>query len=201
MRQSIQFKREHIPYLIAFAIILAMYLPRTFAASAIEGTVFKDLNRNSVQDPGELGVAGLQIGLIDKASGSGIAYATTDANGHYTIAEKSFSAGGGPIPDGNYLAYISAGSEGWWAYRNEWFPTDNTVSVWPLSVFSLAGSASVNFPIRPIVQSSDRNQPISSYVGSSGLKTHSFNDVYDAKDVHDSIMRGGYVGEEAKTVT
>ncbi len=200
MLKSLKFKREHIPYLVAFALIAAMYLPRTFAASTVEGTVFKDLNRNGIQDPGEEPVVGVPVILTDMTTQNNDTQVYTDANGHYTMTERSIGYGGGPITDGPHMVIISNGSPGWWDYNNDWVSSDPTKIV-PSSQFQLVGSATVNLPIRPIVRSTDITRPLSTYVGPSGLTTKSYIDVYTAQEVYDAIMRGGYIGEEAKTTT
>jgi protocatechuate 3,4-dioxygenase beta subunit len=52
------------------------------AGSAIEGTVFMDNNDNSVQDAGDMAVAGVTVELLDD-NGDVIATATTDGSGNY----------------------------------------------------------------------------------------------------------------------
>ena len=63
-----------------------------------------------------------------------------------------------------------------------------------------AGSATADFGWRPIVRSTDVASPLSSYVGSNGLRVNSYNDVVDAREVYDAVMLGT-VGAEAQFVT
>ncbi|MEN8008270.1 MAG: SdrD B-like domain-containing protein, partial [Candidatus Krumholzibacteriota bacterium] len=51
--------------------------------ASIGGVVFEDVNNNGVQDEGELGLAGLRVGL----QGAATAEATTDADGAYAFAD------------------------------------------------------------------------------------------------------------------
>jgi protocatechuate 3,4-dioxygenase beta subunit len=51
---------------------------------AVSGTVFNDLNGNGVQDPGETGLSGVTIELLD-TNGNVVATATTGANGSYSF--------------------------------------------------------------------------------------------------------------------
>jgi hypothetical protein len=55
--------------------------------AAVEGFVFRDVNRNGTHDPGEVGLAGVAVtanGLICANPGAG--FTQTDAHGHYRIA-------------------------------------------------------------------------------------------------------------------
>jgi serine-aspartate repeat-containing protein C/D/E len=52
--------------------------------SSIGDRVWNDLNANGVQDPGEPGIAGVTVQLLN-AGGAVIATKTTDANGNYTF--------------------------------------------------------------------------------------------------------------------
>jgi protocatechuate 3,4-dioxygenase beta subunit len=55
------------------------------SGGSIGDRVYYDLNGNGIQDPGELGIAGVQVQLLD-AGAVVIATATTDANGLYRFA-------------------------------------------------------------------------------------------------------------------
>ena len=48
-------------------------------------TVFFDDNRNGIQDPGEPGVAGIGVMVMDAATGEVVANVTTDADGNYEV--------------------------------------------------------------------------------------------------------------------
>jgi len=52
---------------------------------AISGTAFNDANANGRQDPGERGIAGRTIEVVDVDTGEVVATATTDAQGRYRI--------------------------------------------------------------------------------------------------------------------
>jgi hypothetical protein len=70
------------------------YIPAPSVYSTISGTVWNDLNGNGTNDPGELGIANVEIDLVQDANANGIAEAgesivasvTTDANGNYSFA-------------------------------------------------------------------------------------------------------------------
>ncbi|MEL6891989.1 MAG: SdrD B-like domain-containing protein, partial [Actinomycetota bacterium] len=55
-------------------------------AASIGDVVFEDLNRNGQQDPGEVGVPGVTVRLLDE-SGSVITSTTTDGNGGYRFTD------------------------------------------------------------------------------------------------------------------
>ena len=54
--------------------------------SAIGNFVWNDLNRNGVQDAGELGIAGVGVNLLD-ANGNLLASTTTNASGNYSFSQ------------------------------------------------------------------------------------------------------------------
>jgi hypothetical protein len=60
-----------------------------FFKMQITGTLFNDANGNGVQDPGEAGLQGRVIQLIDHATGAVIAMTLTDANGNYSFDNLS----------------------------------------------------------------------------------------------------------------
>ncbi len=56
----------------------------------IEGTVFHDINLDNDQDPGDLGIAGVELALWKLEGGTYVntgMTATTDANGHYVFCD------------------------------------------------------------------------------------------------------------------
>ncbi len=54
--------------------------------ATIKGTVYNDVNGNGVQDPGEAGLAGVTVQLVNPVDGiTIIATKTTDANGNYSF--------------------------------------------------------------------------------------------------------------------
>lgn len=153
----------------------------------IAGTVFQDLNRNAVHDAGEPAWEGHQLYLFD---GAGVyrATATSDASGRYAFTG---------LADGDYE--VDYASPSWWAIRDAWVPT-TTGSVRPSKPVRLAGAATADFGWRTIVRSADAAAPLSTYVGPSGLRVESFDDVVSAREVHDAVAQG-MVGAEATSVT
>jgi hypothetical protein len=73
--------------------------------------------------------------------------------------------------------------------------------VHPQRTVELTGSARADFGWRPIVRSTDRDAPFSSYTGTSGLVVRSYDDVVAAKEVHDRLMAGSLIGAEAGLTT
>jgi uncharacterized repeat protein (TIGR01451 family) len=53
--------------------------------SSISGTVFMDANNNGLQDPGDPGIPGAAVALLD-GQGTQLATSTTDSQGNYTFA-------------------------------------------------------------------------------------------------------------------
>src|SRR5262249_45179362 len=60
-----------------------------FFRMQITGTVFNDFNENGIRDPGEPGITGRIIQLIDQ-SGTVIAQTTTGAGGRYSFDNLAF---------------------------------------------------------------------------------------------------------------
>jgi hypothetical protein len=156
-------------------------------SSVIQGTAFQDLNRNGVQDPGEAGLANMQLYLFD-GDGQYLGVAYSSASGSYEFTG---------LADGAYRVQFASPS--WWSLRNSWVPT-TTGSLLPRLTLSLTGSATADFGWRPIVRSSDISSPVSTYTGTNGLRVQSYDDVVPAKEVYDAVMRGT-VGPEAQYVT
>ncbi len=63
----------------------------------ISGTVFNDLDADSVEEAGEAGIGGVTVDLLD-ALGNVIATTTTDASGNYTFPD---------LPDGDYRVAVT----------------------------------------------------------------------------------------------
>ena len=160
--------------------------PAVAGTGTIAGTVFQDLNRNAVRDAGEPAWEGHQLYLFD-AGGAYRATATSDASGRYSFAG---------LADGDYK--VDYASPSWWAIRDTWVPT-TTGSIRPTQPVRLAGAATADFGWRTIVRSTDMAAPLSTYVGPSGLRVESFDDVVSAREVHDAVAQG-LVGAEAKFV-
>jgi peroxidase len=60
-----------------------------FFKMQITGTLFNDANANGVQDPGEAGLQGRVIHLLDHSTGAVIAYALTATDGSYSFDNLS----------------------------------------------------------------------------------------------------------------
>ena len=58
---------------------------RSMAYGQVAGKVYRDMNKNGVYDAGEAGVANLWVGATKDGGATVSGYATTDANGDYTI--------------------------------------------------------------------------------------------------------------------
>lgn len=156
------------------------------ASGVISGVVFFDSNRNGVMEPDEQPIVGERVYLIDVAANADVASTTTDADGRYALTGLS---------DGTYRVDCDAGLP-----PNDWVPT-TTGTIYGKTAVSLTGSRTVDFGWRQIVRSSAAGSPISAYVGSNGLRVESYNDVVQAKQVYDDLMRGSLVGSEAQHVT
>jgi hypothetical protein len=185
-------RRRGTRHLIALALLSATAAvtaaPCAHAAAGsgvISGTVFYDTNRNGARDAGETGLANQGINLLDSSGQTQLAFTSSDASGHY-----SFSA----LADGNYRVVYDTAD--WWSLRQNWVPT-TTGSIFPRISVSLSGSATANFGWRAIVRSTTYSAPISSYVGSNGLRVSSYDDVVAAKDIYDDLVSGSLVGPEA----
>jgi SdrD B-like domain/IPTL-CTERM motif len=63
----------------------------------IGNRIWKDLNGNGVQDPGEPPIAGVTVNLYGP-TGAPIAQATTDANGNYYFSNKTVDENGNALP-------------------------------------------------------------------------------------------------------
>lgn len=75
------------------------------AYGAVGDTVYNDLNGNNVQDPGEVGIAGVTVQLYNDVNGNGvinvgdnvISTLVTDGNGNYVFAG---------VPNGDYIVSV-----------------------------------------------------------------------------------------------
>jgi peroxidase len=65
-----------------------------FFKVSIEGTVFQDTNGNGVRDPGEPGMQGIVVNLLDD-NGNVIATTTTNGQGHYSFTDQTGIPGTG----------------------------------------------------------------------------------------------------------
>ena len=151
----------------------------------ITGSVYKDLNRDRVQQPDEPILAGQQLYLFD---GSGAYLGTTlaDSSGRY-----SFDG----LAAGDYRVDCEDS-----ALRNDWVPT-TTRSFRGSTALTLPGSAVADFGWRPIVRSHDLATPLASYVGPTGLRVETFNDALTPEWIYAELMSGSLIGSEASRVT
>lgn len=180
-----------IIFVLSFAAVGVVMLIRSFALSnsTINGTLFDDANRNTVQDAGEAVFADKQF-WINKSTGTNVGYAVTDSAGKFSLSG---------LEDGDYKIIMS--SNDWDSLRNDWVPTTTNGNLYPEQTVTLTGTASVNFGIRKIVRSTDANKPITSYAGTEGMKVYSYNDVLSAQDIYDELRTGTLIGAEAGVTT
>ena len=159
------------------------------ADGAISGSVFQDLDRDGVQDPGEAGFSGVTVYLTDAAYTYTIAAATTAADGSYAFPSQ---------PGGDYLVEIALPN--WRALRDAWAPT-TTPDLRPRHTVRVDGTSTAMFGWRPITRSRDLAAPVTRYVGPSGLTVASYNDVVTARAVYDLLSAGELIGPEAAVTT
>jgi hypothetical protein len=70
---------------------------RNPALADVSGTVWNDTNGNGIQDPGEPGIPGVTVCLVN-SSGVTVACTTTDPSGNYTFPD---------VPPGNYTVVVT----------------------------------------------------------------------------------------------
>jgi hypothetical protein len=160
----------------------------SMAAGTLGGFAFQDLNRDGAFEAGEQPLADEHLFLYD-AVGGYLGNAYTDAAGWYEFDN---------LPDGAYRVQFAPAS--WWAIRQDWVP-DTTGSLFAVINIQLTGSASADFGWRAIVRSTDPNAPLSSYVGTNGLRVKSYDDVIPAKTIYDRLVSGLLIGPEARFTT
>jgi hypothetical protein len=123
--------------------------------------------------------------LLFDASGRNVAVTATDAGGRFAF---------GGLAAGAYRIDLSSSSVS--ALRSAWTPT--TTGSWEFRrTVNVDGTADGSLGLRRIVRSSDPARPISEYVGPSGVRVRSYNDVVDAQTVHRTLLGGSLVGPEA----
>lgn len=176
-------------------VAIAVAAPRVPSAmgfagsSVISGTVYQDLNRDRIHETSEPILAGQKLNLFDATGQTFVATATSDASGHYQI---------NGLADTDYLLLYDMSQ--WWSLRNAWVPT-TTGSVFPRISVHLVGAALADFGWRAIVRSTTLSAPLSTYLGSNGMRVQSFDDVLNAKMLYDDLMTGSLVGVESSRVT
>src|SRR5436305_12192328 len=129
--------------------------PALAAPGTVSGVAFHDDNRNGVLDSGESPMSGQTLYLYD-STGSYLGATTTDSTGSY-----SFTG----LADGSYRVDYSSAS--WSQLRNSYVPT-TTATLKPTQAVTVSASATANFGWRPLVSSSDLNQPIASWTAANG---------------------------------
>lgn len=176
--------------IIAGSIAATAPAARASGTSTISGTVFQDLNRNGVQDPGEAGFANVSVFLYD-SSGTGRMTVYTDANGNYTF---------GGLADGTYRLTLAPSY--WSGLENNWVPTTHPAPgpgyLDPQVSVSLSGIATANIALRPIVRSSS---PITTFTAPGGTVVNSFDDAVAASDVAAALAGNALFGAERPLTT
>lgn len=162
--------------------------PPVLAPGTIGGYVFQETDRDGVYENDEQALSNKHLFLF-AGDGTYLGNTYSEANGWYAFAG---------LPDGTYRVEFAPAA--WWAIREDWVP-DTTGTVFPRRAVALIGSARADLGWRPIVRSTDNGSPLSSYVGPTGLTVKSYDDVVDAKVVHDRLVEGSLVGSEARFVT
>jgi hypothetical protein len=155
--------------------------------ATVSGVAYRDLDRDGLQDQGDAGLSSQTI-ILRTTGGSTLATTTTDDLGRYGFTG---------VTDGTYE--VAFGDAAWRALRADWVPT-TTGSYYPRTIVTVSGGASQDFGWRPIVRSADVTAPIDVYVGPSGLRVETFNDVVPPEVIYDQLMLG-LVGAEARFMT
>ena len=116
------------------------YQPSPASYSTISGTVWNDLNGNGTNDPGEPGLANIELDLVQDVNSNGLAEAgepvaasaLTDANGNYSFAGVTpgsyvvretdlygyYNSGDAQPPNDGQVAISASGGA---AFTNVWF--------------------------------------------------------------------------------
>lgn len=181
-------RRPWLALLLALAVLIPFVpAPADAATGTISGVAFHDANRDGKLSSGEERFAGHAVQLYD-VDGKFVWQTQTDSDGWY-----SFTG----LAPGTYT--VRYGPATWWDIRESWVPT-TTGSILPTRSVSTSTS-DAHFGWRPLVRSTDLNAPISEFTGASGLRTFSYNDAVTAREIHDALMLGALVGEEAPHVS
>jgi hypothetical protein len=154
--------------------------------ASVTGVVFEDVNRDGAHQPGEP-TWRHQLNLFT-ATGAFVASAASAEDGRYRFDD---------VPPGEYRLELEPTT--YWALRDDWVPT-TTETLRPRFDLTVSGSVTADFGWRRIQRSTHTSDPISSYVGPTGLRTESFNDVVTAREVHDTLTAHALVGEESAHV-
>lgn len=173
---------------VAVAALVARPAPASAGTSSISGTAFEDANRNGAVDAGEALWANQQIYLFDGA-GAYVAVRYTDAAGAYSF---------GGLADGTYSVEYASPSLA--PIQMGWTPT--TTGSWRAArTVQLVSEARVDFGWRPIVRSTNLDQPIATYRAPNGLTVQMYNDAVAPQQVAQLVAAGPLVGAEAASIT
>lgn len=181
--------------LAAFIAVLFLLAAQPFVTSAdaatgsISGTAFQDMNRDGVQQSSEDPFVDHLIFVFD-SNGDWVASRRTNSEGRYSATN---------LPNGTYTVKYAPGE--WSDLREDWVPT-TTGSLYPEHPVTIEGDAvTADFGWRPIVKSTDINDPISEVEGPEGLRVQSYNDVIGAQELHDHLVSEFLIGDEAPSTT
>ncbi len=192
--QNQRFSQRQLLFVgLCLAVLGSIAVLRTFAAesSAISGTMWQDTNRNGVVDASEVPFANRTINLFDWTNNT-IVQTKTDASGNYHFDYLS---------DGQYR--ITVDTPDWWDLRLGWTPTTgNDLRNNFYKDVTLAGSATVNIGLRQIVRSTDKGNPVSTYLAPTGLRVNSYDDIVTAQEIYNYLAKGTmFGGAESPYVT
>jgi hypothetical protein len=184
--------RWHVP--AAVALVLATVLaglvdttaPARASSHSIAGLVFEDHNRDGAHQDGEDGWSGLVLYLFDADRTTYLGNALTDDNGRYEF--RGLAAG-------SYVVELRASD--WWEVWDDWVPT-TTGSLQPRMLVDVNGNVVADLGWRRIVRS---DTPLTEFVGGTGVRVASHNDVVTAEDVHALLLEGDLVTDEASHVS
>jgi hypothetical protein len=162
--------------------------PPPMPTGTIGGYVFEETDRDGVFELGERPLGGQHLFLF-AGSGGYVANTYSQPGGWYEFRG---------VEPGSYRVEFAPAA--WWTLRDALVP-DTTGSIFPRIAVSLDGAARADFGWRAILRSTVPDSPISSYVGPSGMRVHSYDDVVSAREVHDRLLGGSLLGAEATHVT
>jgi hypothetical protein len=158
------------------------------APGSLGGYTFREEDRDGTYEIGEEALADQRLYLFD-AAGTYLKNTSSDSSGWFEFTG---------LADGVYRVQFAPAS--WWSLRDVLVP-DTTESLFPGTNVSLQGTRRVDFGWRPIVRATQAGSPITAYVGPTGLKVESYNDVVPASAIYDRLLAGSLVGLESSRIT